>query len=83
VAEQACPNATVWVYGHSHRAENHWVDGRLVFYPGAAIGFRFGALNFPPSYGLLRIYPGGRVQGEIVKLHGLEMRGGEWVQVKG
>jgi hypothetical protein len=70
VARQACPDAQAWVFGHSHRAENRRVDGRLVFNPGAAIGYRFGPVEYVPSCGLLRIYPGGNITGEIIRLNG-------------
>lgn len=79
IARGACPRAHVWVYGHSHRSENRWVDGRLLFNPGAATGFRFGTLDYPPTYGLLRIYPGGRIEGEVLAIRGWRVRSGDWV----
>jgi putative phosphoesterase len=78
VAERDCPRAGVWIYGHSHLPENRWIDGRLVFNPGAATGFRFGRKDLAPSYGILRVYPEGRVEGEIIFLHELEARAGVW-----
>ena len=74
------PQAVVLVYGHSHRPENRWIDGRLIFNPGAAVGFRLGKFDFPPSYGVLRFYAEGRVEGEILSLPGTELRRGAWVR---
>jgi len=72
------PRAAVLVYGHSHRPENRWIDGRLIFNAGAATGFKLGKEVFPPSYGLLRFYPQARVEGEIVNLPGIELCSGVW-----
>ena len=53
----------VIVFGHTHRALNHRVDGKLIFNPGSP--------HFPdpkiatPSVGLLHISAGGSVEGEI------------------
>ncbi len=41
-------------------------DGRLLFNPGSAS--QQISPNIPPSLGLLRVHPGGSVQGEIVFL---------------
>ncbi len=66
---KAYPGARVIVYGHTHRPANLWVAGRLLFNPGAA-----GVISLPgwksPTVGLLRIFPGGEVAGEIVRLDG-------------
>jgi len=44
------------VYGHSHRAANHWVDGVLMFNPGAYSGsFLWGAGR---SVGILELGDG-------------------------
>ena len=62
----AFPNPRVVVFGHTHRALNHWVNGKLVFNPGSA--------HFPdikseaPSVGLLHIHAGGQVEAEIMYL---------------
>ncbi len=79
LAENTLPQARVLVYGHSHHPENHWVGGRLIFNAGAAVGFRLGKADYPPSFGLLRFYPGGQVAGEIISLRSVELRGGAWV----
>ncbi len=59
----AFPDADVIVFGHTHRALNHTVDGKLIFNPGSP--------HFPdpktatPSVGLLHISAQGMVAGEI------------------
>lgn len=78
LAENTVPQAQVLVYGHSHRPENRWVNGRLIFNPGAATGFRVGREIFSPSYGLLHIYPQAQVSGEIIPLDKIELRSGKW-----
>jgi putative phosphoesterase len=63
---RAFPEADVIVFGHTHRALNHRVDGKLVFNPGSP--------HFPdpkssaPSVGLLRVLDEGKVEGEIKPL---------------
>jgi putative phosphoesterase len=82
VAERSCPHALVWVYGHSHHPENRWIDGHLLFNPGAATGFHLGPNDYFPSFGLLRVYSGGRVEGEIIHLERYDIRNREWVKVR-
>ncbi len=54
----------VFVYGHSHRAVQHWEGGMLHFNPGAAGRARFGK---QPSVGILSVQ-GRTVTGQIVSL---------------
>jgi putative phosphoesterase len=82
VAELTCPQAQVWIYGHSHHPENIWIDGHLVFNPGAATGFHLGSNDYFPSFGLLRVYPGGHVEGEIIHLERYDIRNREWMMVR-
>jgi putative phosphoesterase len=63
------PDAKVYIFGHTHRPENVWRDGRLLFNPGAMVGIKLGNLMIPPSYGLLRIYEQGRLEAETIQ-HG-------------
>lgn len=65
--ERAFPHARVIVFGHTHRAENLWHNGRLYFNPGAVSGLFQGG---GASYGVLRFYPNGQVNGEIAALDG-------------
>lgn len=65
--EPAAGEAKVVVFGHTHRRENRWCNGRLFFNPGSA------GLNLPqqrPSYGILSVYSGGLVNDQIFDLEG-------------
>ena len=78
----ACPRAKVILFGHTHHPENVLRDGRLFFNPGPCVGFKLGPYDYSPSYGLLRFFPGGQVEGEIVPLTGLRLRGGAWMRAE-
>jgi putative phosphoesterase len=60
------PSASVVVFGHTHRSENTWSGDKLIFNPGSASKLRWGLV--PPSIGLLHIWDGGVVSGEIIPL---------------
>ena len=77
VLERSCPGARVIVYGHTHSPENRWEDGVLYFNPGSA-SFSFRPEDARPTYGLLRFYPGGRLEGEILPLDGAQVVNGSW-----
>jgi putative phosphoesterase len=66
--------ATVIVFGHTHRAENHWQEGRLWFNPGSA------SRGTHPTFGLLRFSALGQVRGEIVALEQGAWINGAWVR---
>lgn len=62
------PDGLVYVFGHTHKAENFWYGGRLFFNPGSA---SFGSFpGTPPSIGVLRFFGEGKVEGAIVPLDG-------------
>jgi len=70
-------DARVIVFGHTHRRENVWIDGHLLFNPGsAAIRSRQGG---DPSWGLLSIFTDGTVEGDIFELKGYQLKRGRWV----
>lgn len=77
VLEKSCPGARVVVYGHTHTAENRWENGVLYFNPGSA-SFSFRPEDARPTYGLLRFYPGGHVEAEILPLEGAKVVNGSW-----
>jgi putative phosphoesterase len=60
----AFPEARVVVYGHTHIPVNRWVGKQLCFNPGSACCPDRHAPT--PSVGLIRIYEGGQVEGEII-----------------
>lgn len=70
-------SARVVIFGHTHRHEISWQDGKLLFNPGAA-GMIYDE-PFTPSVGLLHIYPQQQVRAEIVPLSGYLVRGRQWV----
>jgi putative phosphoesterase len=59
------PAAKVFIFGHTHRPENTWVKGTLLFNPGPSIKLSWGTIE--PSVGLLRI-EGDTVAGKIIQL---------------
>jgi len=59
------PEAKVFVFGHTHRSENTWLNGTLIFNPGPAIKLSWGTIE--PSVGLLHIQDA-KVEGEIIPL---------------
>jgi len=62
------PQARVIVFGHTHRALNEWVDGKLLFNPGSPhFPDRKG---LPCSVGLIHVSADGEVAGEIRLLDG-------------
>jgi predicted phosphodiesterase len=66
----------VVIFGHSHRPENRWVNGRLYFNPGSA----YDPLqnNSGPSIGLIEIGEEEEIRAEIIHLQGMKWLGGEW-----
>jgi uncharacterized protein len=60
------PYAQVYVFGHSHQPENYQQDGKLFFNPGSVT---FGeSLGLESSWGILRVFKDGTVEGEIRSL---------------
>jgi putative phosphoesterase len=76
----AAPNARVIIFGHTHFAENVWLNGRLFFNPGAASSSISRRLK--PSLGILRVYAGGVVEGEIIKMTSVDLVNHQWVENK-
>jgi uncharacterized protein len=60
---KAVLGAQVYVFGHTHHAENIWTDGILYFNPGSVSIGDFP--EFQRSWGTLCIYEDGRIEGEI------------------
>lgn len=81
IVSRACPGARVIVYGHSHAPENIIIEDVLYFNPGSA-SFSFRPEDARPTYGLLRFYQGGKVEGEILPLSGAKVIGGRWQEVQ-
>jgi putative phosphoesterase len=76
--QRAAQGARVIVFGHTHHRICTWIEGQLIFNPGSAsFGIR---RTSSPGWGLLQIYPGGEVTGEIFGLHGYTLQGKTWIQ---
>lgn len=70
------PQYQVYVFGHSHAAENRWMNGRLFFNPGSAsVAWR---KDLPPSIGILEIRSGGQIKSEIIPLRGWTLHRRSW-----
>lgn len=74
---EAFPQAKVLVYGHTHRAENLWAEGKLFFNPGsAAIGDLWVRSC---SFGVIEIDDNGSITSGIVPLEGYQLIRRVWV----
>jgi len=70
------PQAQVFVFGHTHQAENSLVHEKLFFNPGgSSVG---SAPDFMISYGILRIDQDGKVEREIIPLTGAVVKFRRW-----
>jgi len=66
LVESLDPHANVYLFGHTHKIENRWIDGRLFFNPGAAC---MPNNHDPhPSFGKIKIDESGRLSSEIIYL---------------
>jgi putative phosphoesterase len=60
----AAPEARVFIFGHTHHAENFWQDGKLFFNPGSiTYGDRYLKQR---SWGMLEVHEDGRVESRII-----------------
>jgi putative phosphoesterase len=76
--KRAGKGAKVIVFGHTHYPEILWDDGQLLFNPGSA---GFGSkLAHNPSWGILEIFPDGKVTGKIFALEGYQLVKGQWIR---
>ena len=74
--EKLAVDADVCIFGHTHRAENREVRGRLYHNPGSAsIAIR---PEISISFGIIKFQPGGTAAGAIVQLTGSKVRFGKW-----
>lgn len=69
--------AKVVVFGHTHKSENLWHEGKLWFNPGSATIANWGKKE--PSYGLLHFSEEGEVSGEIIGLTGARLELRRWI----
>jgi uncharacterized protein len=60
----AVPDARVYVFGHTHHAENFWQDGKLFFNPGS---ITYGDVYTRQcSWGVIEIQDDGKVDSRII-----------------
>jgi len=71
------PEADVYIFGHSHHAENQVIAGKLYFNPGSSSIAE--KPDFRLSFGIMKFCPAGTVSGEIIALTGAVVRLGKWV----
>lgn len=62
----AAPEANVYIFGHTHHAENFWHENRLYFNPGSITYGDFPARQ--RSWGILEIHTDGRAEGRILPI---------------
>lgn len=75
---QPQPGTTVIVFGHTHRPENVWREGTLLFNPGSASSRQHP--DIPPSFGVVKLTKDGDVFAEIVALEGMRINSRRWVR---
>jgi len=78
--ERLAEDADVYIFGHTHRAENREIRGRLFHNPGSAsIAIR---PEIRISFGIIKFQPGGTAAGAIIALTGSKVRFGKWEAVE-
>ena len=75
--EKLAQETDVIIFGHTHRAENREVRGRLFHNPGSvSIAIR---PEIRISFGIIKFAPSGRATGATIDLTGHKVRFGKWV----
>lgn len=64
------------IFGHSHVAENQWINGKLYFNPGCAYDSGFDRQG--PSIGLLELSNHKVISSKIIKLSPMRWSKGKW-----
>ena len=65
------------IFGHSHRPENRWVDGKLYFNPGSAYDPLWNHQG--PSIGVIEVGKGKQVDSRVIRLTEMRWKAGKWV----
>lgn len=71
---QIAPEAAVYIFGHSHHAENRSMAGKLYFNPGSSSVAE--KPDFRLSFGIIQFHTDGRFSGEVIALEGATTRFG-------
>lgn len=80
VVRKNSPQADVIIFGHTHQAANQKKEGVVYFNPGSA-ALPSNTKTQLPSFGILKFYLNGRVEGQIVPLRGYRLTRGRWKKV--
>lgn len=62
--DRKVPGAHVYIFGHTHHAENFWKNGKLYFNPGSITHGDY--LLHQRSWGILEVYEDQRVEGRVI-----------------
>lgn len=73
----AWPEAQVIVFGHTHQPLTLWINNRLIFTPGSCTTKSLLSPN--PHYGILQIYPDGRIETKTIELTGYRLKLHQWI----
>lgn len=74
----AFPQDRVIIFGHSHHAENRWVNGQLFFNPGSASTGDFWERKI--SYGIIEISADGEIKSELIPLDSTRLVHRRWMK---
>lgn len=75
--EKLAQDTDVIIFGHTHRAENREIRGKLFHNPGSvSIAIR---PEIRISFGIIKFAPSGRATGATIDLTGHKVRFGKWV----
>ena len=74
--QKICPTARVFIFGHTHHAENTWKEKRLFFNPGSCSAGE--PPDFSISYGVVKFHPDGRMESQLFPLTGAKASFRKW-----
>ncbi|HPS42759.1 MAG TPA: metallophosphoesterase family protein [Anaerolineaceae bacterium] len=74
--QQIFPAARVFIFGHTHHAENTWQETRLYFNPGSCSAGE--PPDFSISYGVVKFHLDGRIESQLIPLTGARVGFRKW-----
>ena len=80
IVRKTSPKADVIIFGHTHRVVNQTKEGVVYFNPGSA-ALPFNPDTQLPSFGILKFFTHGIVEGQIVPLRGFALKHGRWEKI--
>ena len=72
------PTAKVYIFGHSHHAENFEREGRIFFNPGSCSVAE--KPDFQLTFGIMEIHSDGQINSRILPLTGWVRCSGRWIE---